>query len=144
MDSARRRRGSRATSAGPRAISGRTNCRSSTPAFERAETNFPVQYIGANVPQAWAAGAAFMLTGTLLGILPDAPRNILYIDPWLPQWLPDLTVHDLHLGRHKLDIRFWREGEDTLFEVTKGNPRLVERCDLAAKFAALRTRSDPL
>jgi glycogen debranching enzyme len=113
-------------------------------AFERAETNFPVQYIGANVPQAWAAGAAFMLTGTLLGILPDAPRNILYIDPWLPQWLPDLTVHDLHLGRHKLDIRFWREGEDTLFEVTKGNPRLVERCDLAAKFAALRTRSDPL
>jgi len=22
--------------------------------------NFPVQYVGANVPQAWAAGAAFM------------------------------------------------------------------------------------
>ena len=85
-----------------------------------------------------------MLTGTLLGILPDAPRNILYIDPWLPQWLPDLTVQDLHLGRHKLDIRFWREGEATAFEVIKGNPKLVERCDLAAKFAALRTRSDPL
>src|SRR6201988_1750425 len=31
-------------------------------AFEREETNFPVQYIGANVPQAWAAGSAFMLT----------------------------------------------------------------------------------
>ena len=113
-------------------------------AFERAETNFPVQYIGANVPQAWAAGAAFMLTGAVLGVLPDAPRDKLYIDPWLPQWLPDLAVHDLHLGRHKLDIRFWREGEDTLFEVTKGNPRLVERCDLAAKFAALKSPSDPL
>jgi len=74
-----------------------------------------------------------MLTEAVSDILPDALRNKLYIDPWLPQWLPDLAVHDLHLGRHKLDIRFWREGEDTLFEVTKGNPRLVERCDLAAK-----------
>ena len=80
-----------------------------------------------------------MLTGTVLGILSAAPRTKLYIDPWLPQWLPDLAVHDLHLGRHKLDIRFWREGEDTLFEVAEGNPTLVERCDLSAKFAALRT-----
>jgi glycogen debranching enzyme len=44
-------------------------------AFERKETNFPVQYLGANVPQAWAAGSAFMLTQALLGFLPDAPRD---------------------------------------------------------------------
>jgi glycogen debranching enzyme len=75
-------------------------------AFEREEPNFPVQYIGANVPQAWAAGSAFMLTQALLGFLPDAPRHKLYIDPSLPQWLPDLAVHDLRLGKHKLDIRF--------------------------------------
>jgi glycogen debranching enzyme len=112
-------------------------------AFEREETNFPVQYIGANVPQAWAAGSAFMLTQALLGFLPDAPRNKLYLDPWLPQWLPDLTVHDLRLGRHKLDIRFWRDGEETAFEVIKGNPRLVERCDLASKVARLKLASDP-
>ena len=56
------------------------------------EKNFPVQYLGANVPQAWAAGSAFMLTQALLGFLPDAPRNKLYIDPALPHWLPDLTV----------------------------------------------------
>ncbi|MGA8755932.1 MAG: glycogen debranching N-terminal domain-containing protein [Stellaceae bacterium] len=112
-------------------------------AFERVETNFPVQYIGANVPQAWAAGSAFMLTQALLGFLPDAPRDKLYIDPSLPRWLPDLAVYDLHLGRHKLDIRFWREGEATLFEVTRGDPQLVERCDLASKVARLRTASDP-
>ena len=29
-------------------------------AFARDETTFPVQYIGANVPQAWAAGSAFI------------------------------------------------------------------------------------
>jgi glycogen debranching enzyme len=113
-------------------------------AFEREETNFPVQYIGANVPQAWAAGSAFMLTQALLGFLPDAPRDKLYIDPWLPYWLPDLAVYDLHIGKHKLDILFWREGEDTAFEVIEGDPKLVERCDMASKIAQLRAGSDPL
>jgi len=113
-------------------------------AFERDETTFPVQYIGANVPQAWAAGSAFMLTQAMLGFLPDAPRNKLYVDPSLPAWLPDLTVHDLRLGKHKLDIRFWREGEQTAFEVIKGDPKLVERCDIVSEVARLRIASDPI
>jgi hypothetical protein len=111
-------------------------------AFARDETTFPVQYIGANVPQAWAAGSAFMLTQALLGFLPDALRNKLYVDPFLPVWLPDLTVQDLHVGKHKLDIRFWREGEQTAFEVIKGDTKLVERCDIVSKVARLRTASD--
>src|SRR6516225_3144676 len=113
-------------------------------AFERNEATFPVQYIGANVPQAWAAGSAFMLTQAILGFLPDAPRNKLYVDPSLPEWLPDLTVQDLRVGRHKLDIRFWREREQTAFEVTKGDPKLVERCDIVSKVERLRTLSDPV
>ena len=103
-----------------------------------------MQYIGANVPQAWAAGSAFMLTQAMLGFLPDAPRNKLYVDPSLPVWLPDLTVQDLHVGRHKLDIRFWREGEQTEFEVIKGDRKLVERCDMVSKLARLKTASDPI
>ena len=113
-------------------------------AFERHKGTFPVQYVGANVPQAWAAGSAFMLTQALLGFQADAPRNKLYVDPSLPIWLPDLTVQDLRLGKHKLDIRFWRDGEQTAFEVIKGNPKLVERCELVSKFAQLRTASDPI
>jgi glycogen debranching enzyme len=108
-------------------------------AGERTETNFPVQYIGANVPQAWAAGSVFMLIQALLGFLPDAPRNKLYIDPSLPAWLPDLTVRDLRIGKHKLDIRFWTEAGQTGFEVIKGDADLVERCDLAATASQLRT-----
>jgi glycogen debranching enzyme len=113
-------------------------------AFERDETTFPVQYIGANVPQAWAAGSAFMLMQALLGIVPDAPRNKVYVDPLLPSWLPDLTLKDLRIGKHKLDIRFWREGEQTAFEVIKGDLSVVERCELTAKVAKFRTMSDPL
>jgi glycogen debranching enzyme len=71
-------------------------------AFERDDANLPVQYIGANVPQAWAAGSSFMLTQALLGFLPDAPRNKLYVDPSLPRWLPDLTVYDVRVGKHKV------------------------------------------
>ena len=107
-------------------------------AAERTESNFPVQYIGANVPQAWAAGSVFMLTQALLGFLPDAPRNKLYIDPSLPAWLPQLTVRDLRIGKHKLDIRFWTEGGETAFEVLKGDPKVVERCDIASKAGQLR------
>jgi glycogen debranching enzyme len=111
-------------------------------AAERTKTNFPVQYIGANVPQAWAAGSVFMLTQALLGFQPDAPRNKLYIDPSLPYWLPDLTVRDLRIGKHKLDIRFWTKGDETEFEVIKGDPKLVERCELGSALAQLRVASD--
>jgi hypothetical protein len=93
---------------------------------------------GANVPQAWAAGSVFMLTQALLGFFPDAPRNKLYVDPALPPWLPDLTARDLRIGRHKLDMRFWREGGETHFEVTKGDPGLVKRCDISTELARFR------
>ena len=80
----------------------------------------------------------------MLGFLPDAPRDKLYVDPSLPTWLPDLTVYDLRVGQHKIDIRFWREDEHTAFEVTKGDSQLVERCAFATKFAQLRTGSAPI
>src|SRR6201993_3794611 len=101
---------------------------------ERNEDSFPVQYLGANVPQAWAAGSVFTLMHAILGIVPDAPRGKLYVDPQLPQWLPDLLLLDLHLGRHKFDIRFWRAGEETQFEVQKGDPKAVVRSSFGTQF----------
>ena len=105
--------------------------------IERDETSFPVQYLGANVPQAWAAGSVFTLMQAMLGFMPDAPRGKLYVDPLLPAWLPDLTVLDLRVGRHRFDIRFWRDGEETQFEVLKGDPKAVERSSFGAQFQQL-------
>ena len=96
-------------------------------ALQRDGSSFPVQYLGANVPQAWAAGSVFSLMQAMLGFLPDAPHEKLYIDPLLPRWLPDLTVLDLRVGKHVLDISFWRDGEETKFEVLRGDPQVVER-----------------
>ena len=38
------------------------------PDLQRDPMSFPVQYLGANVPQAWAAGAPFMLLQAMLGL----------------------------------------------------------------------------
>ena len=40
-----------------------------------------------------------------------------------------------------LDIRFWREGEQTAFDVIKGDHNLVERRDITAVGMELRTSS---
>jgi len=95
--------------------------------LQRDEQNFPVQYVGANVPQAWAAGTPFVLLQAMLGIWPDAPNGRLYLDPALPHWLPDVTLHDLRLGKRRFDIKFWRDGQETQFEVVRGDRRAVVR-----------------
>ena len=94
--------------------------------LEREPTNFPVPYIGANVPQAWAAGSCFCLLAALVGFQPDAPSGKLYLDPALPDWLPDLLLKDLRLGEKVFDIKFWRDGERTLWRVTRGDAAVVQ------------------
>ena len=79
--------------------------------------SFPVQYRGANVPQAWAAGSIFHLLQAILGIQANAPKGRLYLDPVLPRWLPDLTLRGLAVGGAKLDLHFWREAEQTRWDV---------------------------
>jgi glycogen debranching enzyme len=95
--------------------------------IERRPGTFPVQYLTANVPQAWAAGTIFHLLQALLGLQADAPNGRLYVDPELPAWLPDVTLRgltvgkamlgDLTVGKATVDLRFWREDERTRWEV---------------------------
>ncbi len=78
---------------------------------------FPVQYLGANVPQAWAAGSVFHLLQAVLGLDADARRKTLYLDPVLPPWLPDITLHNLRFGSSRVTLRFWTEKGQTRYEV---------------------------
>jgi glycogen debranching enzyme len=74
----------------------------------RDEGSFPVQYLGANVPQAWAAGSIFRIIAVLCGIhaTTDATGSRLYVDPDLPDWLPELTIWNLRAGRGRAELRF--------------------------------------
>jgi hypothetical protein len=73
-----------------------------------------------------------MLLQALLGIELDAPRGVLHIDPVLPDWLPDVTLYGLRLGKHDFDLSFRRDGAATRFEVLRGDPAMVRARDAKA------------
>jgi hypothetical protein len=39
------------------------------------------------------------------------------IDPWLPEWLPELRFDGLRVGRGIVSLRFWRTGTTMDYEV---------------------------
>ncbi|MGI4798088.1 MAG: amylo-alpha-1,6-glucosidase, partial [Janthinobacterium lividum] len=95
--------------------------------MQRQAASFPVQYLGANVPQAWAAGAVFALVQAMLGIELNAPAGFVELDPTLPDWLPELTLRGLRLGDDRFDIAFARIDGATTFTVLHGDPSRVRR-----------------
>lgn len=95
--------------------------------MQREATSFPVQYLGANVPQAWAAGAVFALVQAMLGIELNAPGGFIELDPTLPDWLPELTLRGLRLGDERFDLTFTRVDEATTFTVLHGDSSRVRR-----------------
>ena len=98
----------------------------------RHEASFPVQYPGANVPQAWAASAILRLVAVLAGIhaRTDAQGSTIFIDPALPDWLPELAITNLRAGHGAVSISLV-DGElevlsnTTGFEVRHGAPPRV-------------------
>jgi glycogen debranching enzyme len=85
---------------------------------------FPVQYLGANVPQTWAAGSVFHLLQAILGLDANAYKKTLYVDPVLPHWLPDITLHKLRVGASTATVRFWTENNRTRYDVLSGEGEL--------------------
>jgi glycogen debranching enzyme len=73
--------------------------------------HFPVQYLGANVPQAWAAGSVFSLLQSLVGVVPEPATNTLAIDPALPDWLPELALSNIRVGPRSVTLRLRRESD---------------------------------
>jgi glycogen debranching enzyme len=96
--------------------------------IERQSENFPVPYVDANIPQAWAAGAILWLISSILGLEADAPNRRLQIRPVLPDWLPDLRLTNVNVGDAKVDLRFWREDRQTYWQVVNqvGELEVVE------------------
>ena len=70
---------------------------------------FPALYPKTNWPQAWSASAVFTILQCLLGLYPYAPLHSLFVDPYLPDWLPEITLSNLHVGQGVVTLRFYRE-----------------------------------
>ncbi|HLJ76674.1 MAG TPA: amylo-alpha-1,6-glucosidase, partial [Acidobacteriaceae bacterium] len=86
---------------------------------------FPGMYVRADWPQAWSASAPFLILQALLGIYPYASANLLFIDPHLPEWLPEITVHRLRVGQAAITLRFRRNADGkTEYEIADLNGTL--------------------
>jgi glycogen debranching enzyme len=94
----------------------------------REPGSFPVQYRGANIPQAWAAGAVFQVVQAMLGLEADAPNRRLYVTPSLPDWLPSLELRDLQIGPVRLDVIAWRDAERSQLAVEFQSGSRLEVC----------------
>ena len=49
-----------------------------------------------------------MLVQSMLGMVAFAPLGLLVVDPHLPEWLPDLRLEGVRVGKARLDIEFRR------------------------------------
>ncbi len=85
---------------------------------------FPALYPQTNWPQAWSASSVFAILQAMLGLYPFAPTNLLLLDPHLPDWLPEMFVRNLHVGKAAVSIRFYRKGARTHFDVLDKRGRL--------------------
>lgn len=106
---------------------------------QRTAGSFPVRYRGANVPQGWAAGSIFSLLQAMLGFQPDAPNDMLYVDPHLPDWMPELIIRNLQTSHHAFDIHFRRDRENTRYEVIAGQASAVKRRSMSEWDRLLRS-----
>jgi hypothetical protein len=69
----------------------------------------PGIYPKSNEPQGWSASAVVLVVQSLLGMRPVAPLGLLLIDPYLPEWLPDLRLEGVRVGESRLDLEFQRK-----------------------------------
>ncbi len=96
--------------------------------FTRRAPNRPVSYPVACSPQAWAAGAPFLMLQAILGLSAQAHRNLLTVNkPHLPSWLNTVELRNLSVGGSRISLLFRREGEITAFSVLQrdGDIRVV-------------------
>jgi glycogen debranching enzyme len=81
--------------------------------FPRRGREYPTLYPVACAPQAWAAGAVFLLLAATLGVDIDAPRQRISVTRGrLPETLDWIRLTDLAIGDARIDIRLERHPHD--------------------------------
>jgi glycogen debranching enzyme len=79
--------------------------------FARRHGEGPTRYPVACSPQSWAAGAAFLLVESALGMSIDAGRRqVVFAHPALPESVDELRIRNLTLGEASVDLAVSRVG----------------------------------
>ncbi|HEY7333498.1 MAG TPA: amylo-alpha-1,6-glucosidase [Bryobacteraceae bacterium] len=90
--------------------------------FERRPGKGPTLYPVACAPQAWAAGAVFMLLQSCLGLSVEAhvPR-VIFSRPFLPPSLRRLIIRNLKVGAASVDLSVERYAEVVGIDILRRN-----------------------
>lgn len=93
--------------------------------FQRAAGEPPVAYPVACLPQAWAAGAVFMLLQACLGLRVHGELAEVEIHhPTLPLGIDRLSLYDLQVGAGSIDLTFERQDSRIAVHSNSRGPRL--------------------
>jgi glycogen debranching enzyme len=81
--------------------------------FDRESGEGPVPYPVVCAPQAWAAGAVFLLLQGCLGLVVGGmKRQVWLLQPRLPSFVPELRVTNLEVAGSAVDLLLVRHGDD--------------------------------
>ena len=87
--------------------------------LDRRRGEGPTLYPVACSPQAWAAGAVFLLVQACLGVsIQGASNRILFDRPYLPDGIPQLWIKGLHSSKGSVDVFCERRNDTVRVEVT--------------------------
>jgi glycogen debranching enzyme len=100
--------------------------------FRRDDFNSPVHYPVACHPQAWAAATIPYMTAVFLGLQPEAFENRLkIIRPMLPDFVDNLQLRNMRIGRATVDIDFYRVNHHKVEVDVK---RIDEKLEIAIEY----------
>jgi len=88
----------------------------------RSAVEGPTLYPVACSPQTWAAGAAYLLLESCLGLKIDAKENCIELcTPHLPDFFEDLRLENLRVGDETVDLMVHGKGGDVTAEILRGH-----------------------
>jgi glycogen debranching enzyme len=96
--------------------------------FDREPGEGPVLYPVACAPQAWAAGAVFLLLQACLGLeVSGVERTVWFRQPRLTSFVPELRITNLEVAGASVDLHLVRHGNDVGVNVLRrvGNLSVV-------------------
>jgi glycogen debranching enzyme len=96
--------------------------------FARRVGKPPTLYPVACAPQAWAAGAVFLMLQSCLGLSICATENRIFLyHTSLPESLQSVRVHNLRVGAASVDLAFERHAETVGLNILqrKGNLEII-------------------
>lgn len=94
--------------------------------FERRPNEGPTYFPVACHPQAWSAGAVFLILQACLGLQFNG-NNIYFKNPMLPNFIEELWIKNLKIKTGKVDLYLKRYGDDVVVNVLEktGNIKIL-------------------